>query len=606
LPAVPEPTPSRTRGWRGIPALVVAATVAFGALAACWSVLAPLGEAPDEPAHLALVLHLADGHGYPRYDGLRNQVAIIRLCRTYASATRACPRQGEPVTRTSMRRHPREEAPDKGTRPAWDDEGGDAAVGQLNQMPQHPPLYYEAMAGVLRVERAVSGHPWSTDRELALLRLANALLIAPLPLLAWWGARRFGADDRAAAAAALAPFALPMLTHIGSTLNNDNLLTLCGAALAALLAGVVRGDHSLRTAVAVGLVTAAALLTKAFAIGFPPLVAVAYLLGSREAAAGGSPAAPPGARPEAPPGQEVRAQATGDAAPSWSDRLVATWRPLAVAAAVVAVGAAWWYVHVRLDTGRFAPTIESARLTSDLRPPGFHADRGAFAREFADQLTNRFWGSFGWYTVRFSSLLARLCTAVAAGLVAVALVPRRVAGANRAQRAFLLTPTAVLGAFVVARAWDLYSTSGQYQFIQGRYLFAGVGAAAILVGLGAARLVGRWAAPAVAVAAALVQAQGLRRCLADWWGGPHLGPRGQLRAMVAWSAWPGELVVALGVATLLVAGWLVAELVRHALGTTEGDGTEGDVGHEAGPNDRHGTGHVPRGGEVGPVGSAPA
>ena len=122
---------------------MVAATVAFGALCAVWSTVAPLGEAPDEPAHLALVLHLADGNGYPDYDGLRNQVAIIRLCRTYASATRACPREGEPVTRTSMRRHPVDEAPTRDERPAWDDAGGSEALGQVNQMPQHPPLYYE-------------------------------------------------------------------------------------------------------------------------------------------------------------------------------------------------------------------------------------------------------------------------------------------------------------------------------------------------------------------------------------------------------------------------------------------------------------------------------
>ena len=90
-----------------------------------------------------------------------------------------------------MRRHPADEAPDKGSRPAWDDEGGDRPVGGLNQMPQHPPLYYQAMATVLRAERAVGGGPASTDRELALLRLVNAALLAPLPLLAWWAARRF-------------------------------------------------------------------------------------------------------------------------------------------------------------------------------------------------------------------------------------------------------------------------------------------------------------------------------------------------------------------------------------------------------------------------------
>src|SRR3954471_7141127 len=101
-----------------MPAAVLAACFAFGAIAACWSVLVPLTEAPDEPAHLALVLDLADGHAYPSYDGLHNQRAIVRLCATYAAATRACPRPGEPVTPTSIRWHARADAPDRSVRPA--------------------------------------------------------------------------------------------------------------------------------------------------------------------------------------------------------------------------------------------------------------------------------------------------------------------------------------------------------------------------------------------------------------------------------------------------------------------------------------------------------
>jgi small subunit ribosomal protein S36 len=136
------------------------------------------------------------------------------------------------------------------------------------------------MATVLRVERAIAGGPASTDRELALLRLANAAVVAPLPLLAWWAARRFGHDHRTGVVAAISLLAVPMLTHIGSTLNNDNLLTLLGAVLVALLAGVLRGDRSVRTAVLVGAVVALALLTKAFAAVFPPIVALAYLVGA--------------------------------------------------------------------------------------------------------------------------------------------------------------------------------------------------------------------------------------------------------------------------------------------------------------------------------------
>jgi small subunit ribosomal protein S36 len=517
--------------------VVLAATLAFGALGALWSVVAPLGEAPDEPAHLALVLHLAEGRPYPDYDGLANQTAIIRLCKTYAAATRACPREGEAVTPTSMRQHPVADAPDKGSRPAWDDEGGAVRVGQLNQMPQHPPLYYQAMAAVLRVERAANGGPMSADRELAVLRLANVVLLTPLPLLAWWAARRFRQSDAVAVTAAVAVFAVPMLTHIGSTLNNDNLLTLLSAVAIALLAGVLRGDRSWRTAAAVGVVTALAMLTKAFGVVLVPAIVAAYVVGTTE-----------------------------DAGVRWGDRLRMLLRPLALAGGLVVVLSAWWYVGVRMRTGRFAPTVESERLTSALAPPGFSPDVGEFAGQFVRNVNNRFWGSFGWYTIRFPGWFATVCTLVVVVLVAVALAPRRDAsGANRIQRLTLLVPVVLLGGFVFARAWGLYSRTSKFQFLQGRYLFAGLAGVVVLVAIGLVRIAGRWAPLAALGFAAVLQAEALRRCLQGWWGGPGLGPRGQVRALVAWSAWPGELLALLAVAAVGFGVWFCVAVVRFVL-----------------------------------------
>ncbi|WP_421120555.1 DUF2142 domain-containing protein [Aquihabitans daechungensis] len=534
---MPDPTETRPRRRGSVPVVVLAATLAFGVLGAVWSVIAPLGEAPDEPAHLALVLDLADGHAYPEYDGLTNQAAIIRLCRTYAAATRACPREGEAVTPTSMRRHPREEAPDKGDRPAWDDQGGAASVGQLNQMPQHPPLYYQAMATVLRVERAVLGGPASTDRELALLRLANVVLITPLPLLAWWGARRFRLGETVAVAASVSVLAVPMLTHIGSTLNNDNLLTVLAALAAALLAGVLRGDRSVRTAVAVGVVAALALLTKAFGMVLVPAIVLAYVVGATEQ----------------------------DGVP-WRDRLRTMVAPVAAAGAAVVVLAGWWYLGVRMRTGQFAPTIEADRITAALAPPGFAPDVVEFVGEFVRSVNNRFWGSFGWYTIRFPSWLAVVCTLAVVGLVVTALVPRRdESGSNRIQRASLLVPVVLLGGLVFARAWSLYSTSSKFQFLQGRYLFAGLVGLLVLVAIGLTRLADRWAPVAAAGFALVLQIEAMRRCLSGWWGGPGLGPRGQVQALAAWSAWPGELLGVLAVAALAAGGWFAVALARFVI-----------------------------------------
>jgi len=540
LPTVPDHRSTRPPRRGRIPAVVVAATVAFGALGAFWSVVAPLGEAPDEPAHLALVWHLADGNPYPSYDGLRNQTAIIALCRTFAAATRACPREGEEVTSTSTRRHPVGDAPDKNTRPAWNDAGGDDPLGQLNQMPQHPPLYYQAMATVLRAERAIGGGPWSADRELALLRLVNVLLVMPLPLLAWWASRRFGLENPTASVAAVALLAFPMLAHIGSTLNNDNLLTLLAAVLAALLAGVVRGDRSVRTAAGIGVVLGLALLTKAFAFVFPPIVVLAYVVGTFGAA-----------EADQEGGLHREDQHARETESLWA-RMRPMVAPLACAGAVTVALAAWWYLGVNFRTGSFAPTIETDRLNSSLQPPGFSPNPWEYLREFVPNLNTRFWGSFGWYSVRFPAPLSALCTAVMVVAVATAIVPRRgAANSTRLQRVSLLVPMSALGAFVLARSWGLYVVTSKFPFIQGRYLFAGLIGVVILAAIGAVRWSPRWALVGVLAAAVGLQGEAIRRSLLGWWGGPGLGPRGQLRAMIAWSGWPGEVAAAMGVALAL-------------------------------------------------------
>lgn len=532
--------------------MVIVAVAAFGLLGVVWSIVAPLMEAPDEPDHLALVLYLADGHGYPSYDGLQSPDATYRLCRTFASATRACPRKGETFTATSTRRHPVADAPPHAARPAWNDLGGAKPVGRLNQMPQHPPLYYEAMATVLRVERSVHGGPLSLDRELALLRFANALMLAPLPLIAWWGARRFGLDDTTASAAALVPFGVPMLTHIGSTLNNDNLLNLAGAIVIALLAGVVRGDRSLRTAGAVGVATGIALLAKASAVIFPPLVVLAYVIGWWTA----------------------RPRHDGEA-PAEGGRSALTWaRALFLGGAVTAAVAAWWYVGNRIRTGSFAPTIEDRRFGPDLAPPGFHPDLGTFFSTFLRSVNGRFWGAFGWYSVRFSAALGWVATAVVFVAVFSALATRILPGVGdpaperppgRLGMTFLLAPVVALVAFVAIRAYSLYATTSQFIFLQGRYLFAGIAGLAVVIAVGVRRVAGRATVAVVAVVVGAMQTWALYRVLSGFWGGPGLGPRGQYRAMAAYSGWPEGVVAlfcALAAASALALAWQVVSGAR--------------------------------------------
>ena len=575
-----------------IPAIVLVATVSFGALSALWSVVVPLLEAPDEPDHLALVLVLADGRPYPAYDGLMSPLSVYRTCYEYAASIRACPRTDEIVTPTGTRRHPRQQAPPKVLRPTWKDRNGAAPVGALNQMPQHPPLYYELMAGVLRVERRIRGGPWSLDREIALLRLANALLVMPLPLLAWWAARRFGLDQTTSIAASFAMFGVPMLTHIGSTLNNDNLLTVCGAVVIALLAGVLRGDRSLKTGALLGVAIGVALLTKAFAAVFPPLAILAYLIGARSTWPGA--ATTDGA--EARHGlDDASADAVDDdlfvpdtvpcTTRSWRESLLAIIAPLGLAGLVTVVLSAWWYLGVHSRTGSFTPTVEDAALTSDLQTKGFTPHVGGWIGDFIANVNTRFWGSFGWFAVSFTGPLAVALSVIVVLAVGSALATRRTPGAvgrspGRLARLWLLTPTAALTVLVAGRSWNIYATTSKLIFAQGRYLFAGIVGLALLVAIGARRAFGRRTPFVLIGAAGLLQLHALRRCLTVFWGLPGLGPRGQTKAMVAYSGWPGSMVAAIAVVALLCGLAMAGGLVH--LGLHDPDATEAvPVGSDA-------------------------
>ena len=238
-------------------------------------------------------------------------------------------------------------------------------------------------------------------------------------------------------------------------------------------------------------------------------------------------------------------------------------RAVAVAAATswtalpVVTVAGPWFLRVVARTGSPLPSVDAARYTSALAPPGFEADPSVFADRFVGLLAERFWGSFGWYTVRLPGWATVALTVVAIGLV--------LAGLSRSDRldrldrlgwglvVVLLTPVVLLGVLIALRAWSLHARSGQYPFIQGRYLFAGVMGPLVVAARGWDRLVrGRWSLPVLSVSVVGVQAAALTLAVVGYWEGS--GPGGRLAAVDAWSGWPDGVataLVALGAASLV-------------------------------------------------------
>jgi hypothetical protein len=516
------------------PRVVWLATVLFGLTASLWSVAVPQMRAPDEAAHVDLALHLAEGNGYPAYDGRYFGRALeLDTTRYLIDSRRPWPRFDA------------DEAPPRSGRPDVDDLGGTAPDPEArptnaarpdhpyvyNQMPQHPPLYYAAMAGLLRIERALlpgDDRP-SLDREVGLLRLANVVLVLPLPLLAWATVVRLGegigrsAGGGAALVVSLLPLGVPQLLHITGSVNNDNLLIVLGGVLAVALAGVARGHRGRHTDPVVGVVLGLALLTKAFAVMYLPWVACAY----------------------------------GVYAWTTRRRREAV-RGVLVVAAVSAVVGGWWWIANLVRTGQVAPTTETLTRTIDDRPPGFDPEPVSFLWTFAGRLISRTWMWVGYRSPKFE-LPPMVVAGLTAGVVAAAVIAiwsgargrDTSRGPRRVDLLLAWLPVALLVVFVVRRAWGLYETTGLLAFIQGRYVFSVLVPPMAVVAIGLSRVLARRAATTVLLVAVVVQAWALREVVGGSWSGP--GPWGPVDGLLAWSPWPPIVVVAVAVAAAVTA-----------------------------------------------------
>ncbi|HKA85602.1 MAG TPA: DUF2142 domain-containing protein [Acidimicrobiales bacterium] len=510
----------RIRALRRVPPAVWWVTALFGSLLALWSIFAPLGRAPDEPAHADLVDHIARGGSYPDFDGRQTSTAMIAAFADHAPGL------------NGFRLTP-ESAPPRAGRMTFEEYGGAAPSGFANQMPQHPPLYYWTFGTALRLERAVSpdSHP-PLDREWNVVRLMNAALVLPLPLLTWIAARRLRASATVATTAAIVPLAVPQLLHVGASINNDNLLILLSAGTAVLVADVLAGDRRPPRAALLGGVAGLALATKSLALALLPWIALAY-------------------------GHQV-----------WRvrDRWKQSTRCLLIAGSVMIAVGGWWPArNVWRGDGPFpsilAPTVE---------PPAGAADGSIhWWRQFVSNMVQRFWGDFGYFEAPITQALVIVATVTVAVAIVLAFAPtpRRRPDTTRPTRGQLAAFGALLPlllAFVAYVAWDQRATGGRTPFMQGRYLFGAVVPFAVIVAVGAVRVLHRWSPVAMLGAALVMQLDAARVGLRAWWAEPDASVGRSLDALVRWSPWPVLVTYATATSALVFAAIAMVGLVRAA------------------------------------------
>jgi hypothetical protein len=483
------PAPRRERR---IPAAVWWITAVHVVLMALYAVLVPTFRAPDEYMHVDLALRVAEGGGYPEYYDQLLSAAVLEARDTspayVAFAPAATPDQAEP----------RDQRP-----PFASLAEGPTRI--VNPMPQHPPLYYGLAGGLLAaVDQVVDLDDVPFDRVVGILRLLGVALLAPLPLLAWAASRHLGHGRTTGVVAAALVLCVPTLTHIGASVNNDDLLILLGAALAVLVARIARGDTSWGATLGSGYLLGLALLTKGFALVLVPCLALAFAVAL------------------------VPARRWGDLA-----------RRGGVALGVAFVIGGWWWARNLVVHGVLLPGV-GLRDRVPVEP-----DVSEFVVHYAERLLTSTWGSFGWNEAALPMPLAALASALLVAAVVVALAVRR-----RGDLAVLVVPAVLLAGLVTANAWRAYLKTGVPYASQGRYLFAGlVGVlvvAAAVVGLLPERA--RRRAPAVVLAAAAVlHLLSIGAIVGRYWSGRWLA------ALLAFSPWPPPVVGGLALALVAVA-----------------------------------------------------
>lgn len=498
---------------------LAALTALHVALLLTWSIVVPTFRGADEHVHHDLIRYLTQTWRYPEFDGLDVSRRTLDALGT------------SPVFPADVSAVPADAASDRSDRPGWSDLGPDVRNGPPNQMPQHPPLYYETAAAVLRVLDGDGGAP--LDLAVWQLRLLSILALAPLPLLAADIARRFTSSRAVVLSAAAGVLAVPQLTHIGATVSNDPLMILLGSATLAGAARRATGDRRWPTAAVTGVAAGLALFTKGFAMPLVPAVALACALPlkGRERAAGDREGADDG-----------RTRTAGSLA-----------RAGLVAGLALAFGG-WWWIHNVIAYGTPQPGV---RLRE--RVPDVELNRLRFIGDFTERLVTSFWGNFGWREVH-------LPFGISAGMTLLVIAAAGAACWRCWSRLVLLLPAAAASAMVLSSGWGAFKKTGVSYATQGRYLFAGIAGLAVLVALGVGRLTraplrSSWQALVTLAVALGLQALGLWLCLHRYWAGSGFEP---VRAMVRFAPISAAVTAGLLALTGLTA---VAALLAVAAGT---------------------------------------
>jgi len=496
--------------WR----LPLALTVVTFCLSACWALLTPIFHPPDEPEHYDLITALASDARYPEYDarGVDPTVDALAQAMLNAGGGSRDPRFGgatpPPILATANLSDP----PTGQVRPA------------SNQMPQHPPLYYESMAAAVRTMRLVvpGDRAPSIASEVLFLRLLNAAIASTIPVAAMASMRLLSTRRTSGLAAGLACLVVPQFSHISGSINNDNLMNLLAAWSIVAFLWILRRGLTLRSGAVAGVLVGLAAMTKAFGLIFVLLLGVVLLLAIVRAR-------------DRDRGRTIGAAALGGG--------------------VAAVLGGWFWLSNLVTHGSIAPTTFFDRAGT--RPPGRPVDDPAWLEHAARSIPERFWLSAARYSVTFPDVVWMGLTALGVVLVFAGVV-RGIRRGRWIETGVALAPFALTFAYVIQHAHSIYVRTTWTSFLQGRYLFVGLAGLAAVAAIGLPKAPRPWLRRLAPLVVLLVQGAALLVATSTFWGeGSGFTPGVWWRAYGDWSPWSPVLLLLTGLLALAATAALV-------------------------------------------------
>lgn len=430
---------------------------------ACWALITPPFQSPDEVDHFAYTQSLVErgqapsrnaGAPLPRWSDSES----LALEDMSFNVDHQVGDTQMPWQRGWQRRY---EAQVAKTHPSESDTGGNETAAA------HGPYYYLALAPGYLAGRS------SPLAELTLMRLTSALLGALAVLFAFLLARELVPKRPwLAVLAALLVAYQPMYGFISGSVNNDVGVNAGAAALAFLAIRVLRRGITWRTGIAIGLLLGVLPFVKATALSLYPVVGLAVVLAlwrhrTRASAIGLTLGAAAGVVVYELSALLSNHYHSGEAATGAGAGLagigVATSATPVLEHPLGFLGYLWELFLPRLPF--MAPHFPN-RL-----PAGFQI------------FVERGWGAFGWYDLLFPRWLFVLIAVVMVATLLLALL------AARREWSFLRghLPEAIVVAlipiFVIAGFEAAFYTTGERPVVAefGRYAFPAIGAIAVLV-----------------------------------------------------------------------------------------------------------------------------